>query len=123
MKIISTTPRTKSNSSNSLENYQRILAALMSKNFQISRALIRDEMINELNGFSIAIVGDDELDESFFNQSNTLKIDYQMGIRNDNIDYQAASKNKIKIVNTPNILGKHARRISSWYYLIRIKRK
>ena len=36
-------------------------------------------MINELNGFSIAIVGDDELDESFFNQSNTLKLIIKWG--------------------------------------------
>ena len=106
MKIISTTPRTKSNSSNFRELSENFGCTYVEK-FPNKQSFNSDEMINELNGFSIAIVGDDELDESFFNQSKTLKLIIKWGSGTDNIDYQAASKNKIKIVNTPNILGKY----------------
>lgn len=106
MKIISTTPRTKSNSSDFKKLLEKFDCTFVEK-FPSKQHFNSEEMINELEGFSIAIVGDDILDENFFNNSKNIKLIIKWGSGTDNIDYLAASNNNIKIKNTPNILGKY----------------
>ncbi len=64
--------------------------------------------INELlNNISIAIVGDDEINQNVLNSSAGLNCIIKWGSGTDNIDKKSAEINGIQIFNTPNILGKY----------------
>lgn len=64
-----------------------------------------NEMVELARGVEVVVAGDDQMDEQFFLQCPNLKLVIRWGVGLDSVDITAAEKRKIRVENTPGILG------------------
>ena len=69
------------------------------------QALSEQDLINLIPLFDGIILGDDPMNESVLKVAENLKVIAKWGIGTDNIDFEVAKKNNIKITNTPGLLS------------------
>jgi phosphoglycerate dehydrogenase-like enzyme len=105
-KIISTCPRTSVNL-NDFELLANKYGYQFIESFPTGQGYQSVEMKSILSDAHICIVGDDEIDDQVFKSCTQLKYIIKWGSGIDQIDKVSASRNTIKVDNTPEILGKY----------------
>ena len=105
-KIISTCERTSTNK-NDFKSLAKKFGFEYIEDFPANQGFQAKEMKEVIKDSSICIVGDDYIDSDVINATNNLKYIIKWGTGTDQIDIAAANSKGIKVINTPNILGKY----------------
>ncbi len=88
----------------------------------VVQTLPEDDLIQLLKNCEGWVAGDDPISEKVLSNAKSLKIIIKWGVGTDNVDFNAAKKISIKVLNTPNMFGNEVSDVALGYLLM-ISRK
>lgn len=64
-----------------------------------------EELVEACADGEVAIIGDDDADSSFFERCSNLRLLIRWGAGTNNVNFEAAKKTGVQVVNTPGLFG------------------
>jgi D-3-phosphoglycerate dehydrogenase len=89
---------------------------------EVDQQLNEDELLKIIHRYDGVIAGDDEFTAAVFDAAERLKIVVKWGIGTDNIDFEAAERNGIGVVNTPGAFAAEVADVAIGYGIMLTRR-
>lgn len=103
-------------SCNEVRGFEFVCPELLGQSFS------SEQMVKLTKGYEFLIAGDDELDETFFQATKTLKLVIRWGVGIDSVDMTAALEAGVKVANTPGVFNSDVAELALCYMLMLSRR-